>query len=229
MRAEVRNQAPVVVQNWLTLSRHKPIQLQRDWWLFPVLDDKQHSLFAATMTQLELADTALKIGLGSLITILGSVVLAKLNQSHEHRKDILRRKHDSIEQITAEFSQIHSFLLENNALHLKSVRALQSPNEIDAYTKILMARFVEIVPNLPQQGIKLQALRTRLLLFRMHSAASIIGEYFVILNKLQHAASKLVPESPTLLQDGDAVMTAFDELDRKYCSFLDALAKHYCN
>jgi len=51
-------------------------------------------------TTIEVIDTAVKIGLGGLITIVGTFVVAKLNHSHENSKERSKRYFDSLEAVS---------------------------------------------------------------------------------------------------------------------------------
>lgn len=53
------------------------------------------------MTALEVIDTAIKIGLGGIITITGTIFMTRLNHKHEFKKEKTKRFFDSLEQISS--------------------------------------------------------------------------------------------------------------------------------
>jgi len=50
-------------------------------------------------TTIEVIDTAVKIGLGGLITIVGTYVVTKLNHKHEYSKERSKRHYDALEKV----------------------------------------------------------------------------------------------------------------------------------
>jgi hypothetical protein len=59
------------------------------------------------LTWIDVADTAVKIGLGAAIAAVASYILAKRTQKHELDREYFRRRQDVIERVSAEFSTIH--------------------------------------------------------------------------------------------------------------------------
>ncbi|WP_311753208.1 hypothetical protein [Proteus columbae] len=63
-----------------------------------------------------LLDTAIKIGLGSAITIIGTVTITKLNHKNERKKDINKRAMDLIEAISIDVEEATHVFLRYTAL-----------------------------------------------------------------------------------------------------------------
>lgn len=64
------------------------------------------------MTTIEVVDTALKIGLGAIITAIAGIVALNKTQSHEIEKQRWRRIQDALEEISREFEGIHRKLVK---------------------------------------------------------------------------------------------------------------------
>ena len=50
------------------------------------------------MTKLEIVDSAIKIGLGSLITLVGTFLVTWLNHRNDHKKEKNKRYYDTLEK-----------------------------------------------------------------------------------------------------------------------------------
>ena len=73
-------------------------------------------------TTIEVIDTAVKIGLGGAITLLGTLLVTKLNHSHDHSKEKGKRHYDSLESVGADVEEITHVALRYWALIIEWVR-----------------------------------------------------------------------------------------------------------
>lgn len=73
------------------------------------------------LTQLDVIDSAVKIGLGALIGIFGSFIAAKQQHSLELRKDTLRRRQDALERI-AEISKLSKRFVDLNSSFIAFIK-----------------------------------------------------------------------------------------------------------
>ena len=63
------------------------------------------------MTWIEVADTAVKIGLGALITAIGGFIILWKTHCHEVKKERWRRTQNTLEDISREFEEVHNYLI----------------------------------------------------------------------------------------------------------------------
>lgn len=66
-------------------------------------------MLVATLTWVDVVDTAVKIGLSAAIGAIGAYFLAKRTQQHDFKREYFRRRQDVIERVSAEFAAIHMF------------------------------------------------------------------------------------------------------------------------
>ncbi|MDP2537270.1 hypothetical protein [Alteromonas stellipolaris] len=74
------------------------------------------------MTKLEVIDSAIKIGLGSLITLIGTFLVAWLNHRNDHKKERNKRFYDSLEKISVSIEETTHMSLRYWALIIEWVR-----------------------------------------------------------------------------------------------------------
>ena len=67
-------------------------------------------------------DTAVKIGLGSLLTLIGTLVVTKLNHNHDHAKERSKRYFDTLEKVGENIEEITHVSLRYWALVIEWVR-----------------------------------------------------------------------------------------------------------
>ena len=73
-------------------------------------------------TSIEVIDTAVKIGLGSLITLVGTIVVAKLNHGNEKNREDRKRYYDSLESVSKDIEETTHIALRYWALIIEWVR-----------------------------------------------------------------------------------------------------------
>ncbi|WP_027710494.1 hypothetical protein [Zooshikella ganghwensis] len=73
-------------------------------------------------TVIEVVDTAVKIGLGGLITLLGTILVTKLNHGHENSKDVRKRHFDALESVGSDIEEMTHVCLRYWALIIEWAR-----------------------------------------------------------------------------------------------------------
>ncbi|MDN2658635.1 hypothetical protein OW491_02325 [Neptunomonas sp. CHC150] len=73
-------------------------------------------------TTIEVIDTAVKIGLGGSITLIGTLLVTKLNHKHDHSKEKGKRHYDALESVGADIEEITHVSLKYWALIIEWVR-----------------------------------------------------------------------------------------------------------
>lgn len=79
---------------------------------------------------IELLDTAVKIGLGSAVTAIGAIVLARINAGKERETEFLKRKRNRIEEISRDFEKAHATVIDVNATNGTILLAIEGNREI---------------------------------------------------------------------------------------------------
>lgn len=81
------------------------------------------------MTELEVVDSAVKIGLGAFITAVATIAVTLLHGRHERKTEIRKRRFDLIERLAGDFEQIHPVFIE---LFSSYATCLESTNRLTA-------------------------------------------------------------------------------------------------
>lgn len=74
------------------------------------------------VTALEVIDTAVKIGLGGVITVAGTLVITKMNHKHDNGKERAKRYFDALESVGENVEDITHTALRYWALVIEWVR-----------------------------------------------------------------------------------------------------------
>lgn len=74
------------------------------------------------ITELQVIDTAIKIGLGSLITLVGTFLVTWLNHRNERKKESRKRFYDSLESVSSNIEEVTHVSLRYWALIIEWVR-----------------------------------------------------------------------------------------------------------
>jgi len=75
-----------------------------------------------SVTPIEVLDTATKIGLGGIITLVGSIVVVRLNHNNEEKKERSRRFFDALEEASTDIEETTHIALRYWALVIEWVR-----------------------------------------------------------------------------------------------------------
>ena len=66
----------------------------------------------AEVTWVEVADTAVKIGLSGIIAAIGGYVLARRNQRHDFDRETFKRRQDIIRNVSLRFASVHKLFFD---------------------------------------------------------------------------------------------------------------------
>lgn len=130
------------------------------------------------MTTIEVIDTAVKIGLGGLLTIIGTFFVTRLNHKHEYKKEKAKRYFDALEQTSA--------LIEETT-HV-SLRYWALVNEWVYHGELAPQREEELENtkvNLFNEFKSLTVAESKLLLLGLEKQATLLREYGTHLGKMR--------------------------------------------
>ena len=135
------------------------------------------------MTWLEVADTAIKIGLGALIGGLISLIVQRRAHAHDDRSELLRRRRDTMDEICKDFEGVHATTVEfaSGAEHILN----SQPFGTDTLRNMLEPRDTR---SSRSKGLAvLQHLEGRLSLLGYPSIAQLIQDYRMDLARMGKA------------------------------------------
>ena len=133
-------------------------------------------------TVIEVLDTAVKIGLGGLITLVGTYAVAKLNHKHEHSKESRKRFYDALELVGTNIEEITHVSLRYWALVIEWVRN----NKQDmGLTEKRQHQLEETKTDLFDQFKNLTVAESKLLLLGLTEESKLLREYGDILKELR--------------------------------------------
>ncbi|EKF5524484.1 hypothetical protein OZQ58_004136, partial [Escherichia coli] len=125
-------------------------------------------------TLLEVIDTAVKIGLGSLITLAGTIVVTKLNHTHDNSKENRKRYYDSLEIVGSNVEEITHVALRYWAIVVEWVRLNQQDMEL---TEKRSNELEKNKSDLFDQFKCLTFAESKLLLLNLEEQSKLIREY----------------------------------------------------
>lgn len=131
------------------------------------------------LTSLEVLDTAIKIGFGSIITLLGTYIVTKINHNHEYKKDKNNRFFNSLEEISKLIEECTHISLKYWALVNESISKKSSfkPNREEELSKVEIELFHSFK--------NLTVAESKLMLLGLKEEASLLREYGMTLSKLR--------------------------------------------
>ena len=140
------------------------------------------------MTGIEVIDTAVKIGLGAVITGVASYFIAKSNQKHEVDREHLRRARDTLETVSEELEKVHKYSVELYAaasVFLNKPPGTHPPPQDDE----------SLVTQAIDTARILHRLESRLLLLGLKGAESVMRDYLGAMRAFQKIAHAPQPGS----------------------------------
>lgn len=149
------------------------------------------------VTNLEIVDTAVKIGLGALISGVVAYLIARLNHAKEIDKEYIKRRRDMVQSIAAEFQSCHQrqmelFIRINRAIEARKSGRSVTQIEADAIAGLLQ----EIIPI--TREVTNTAARLRLL--GEVEAAELVGQYMNFVSGIGERFNQGAP-SPNIEAD----------------------------
>ncbi|RIZ55148.1 hypothetical protein [Vibrio sp. PID23_8] len=148
-----------------------------------------------TTTFIEVVDTAVKIGLGGLITLLGTLAVTKLNHSHDNSKETRKRFFDTLETVSADIEEITHVSLKYWAFVTELVRNQERGLELSENRKL---EFEETKTELFYQFKSVTVSESKLMLLGLKEQAVLIREYGECLKDMRrnyHEFRKSVTEA----------------------------------
>lgn len=125
-------------------------------------------------TELEVIDTAIKIGLGSLITLVGTFLVTWLNHRNERKKESRKRFYDSLESVSTNIEEITHVSLRYWALVIEWVRNNAQDMEL---TKKRSEELDKTKSDLFDQFKNLTVAESKLMLLGLTHISTLIRDY----------------------------------------------------
>jgi hypothetical protein len=171
------------------------------------------------VTWIEVADTAVKIGLSGVIAAIAGYMLAKRSQKHEFDKEYFRRRQEVIDRVATEFSAIHMSFFNICIGYSSLIDYIQTGERVSDDTRTLYGQHIQ---NIGDNLRRMHILEGQLLVAGLESATASLRGYRV------HAADindMLRLEQPTKTRA--EVKEATEELGRRRDVFFNALSKAF--
>jgi len=127
-----------------------------------------------TTSVIEVMDTAVKIGLGGVITLLGTYAVTKLNHNHEHSKEIKKRHYDTLESVGGNIEEVTHISLRYWALIIEWVRNHHQGMEL---TDKRQAELDKTKIDLFDQFKSLTVAESKLLLLGLKEPSALLRDY----------------------------------------------------
>ncbi|GAB3536204.1 hypothetical protein [Photobacterium alginatilyticum] len=133
-------------------------------------------------TAIEVIDTAVKIGLGGLITLLGTIAVTKLNHGHENKKETNKRFYDALESVGANIEEMTHVSLRYWALIIEWARNNQQGFGL---TEKRQEELERTKIDMFDQFKNLTVAESKLLLLDLDEPATLLREYGEFLKDLR--------------------------------------------
>ncbi len=134
------------------------------------------------ISELQVIDTAIKIGLGSLITLVGTFLVTWLNHRNERKKESRKRFYDSLESVSSNIEEVTHVSLRYWALIIEWVR--NNAQDMDLTEK----RYEELErtkSELFDQFKNLTVAESKLMLLGLTNISSQVRDYGEFLKELR--------------------------------------------
>jgi hypothetical protein len=171
------------------------------------------------MTELEVIDSAVKIGLGALVGGVITLTASWQKNRHEMKKEKSRRKADTIEQIAASVEGVTHLALSYWALVTEKVRLRENGKEGDFTGQDKLKKISE---ELFSEFKEMTTAEAKLLLIGEPDASDLLkdyGEFLVKMRRRNHNEGGRVT--------GDEMMVFREDLRQKRHDVFLALSKIY--
>jgi len=171
------------------------------------------------LTWIEVADTAVKIGLSGIIAATGGYMLAKRSQKHEFDKEYFRRRQDVIERVSAEFSAIHMIFFNICIGYSSLIDYIHTGLPVADPTRDLYGKHIR---DIGESLRKMHVLEGQLLVAGAEDATQAMRYYRLHATDIN---DMLKLENPTKTKA--EVDTATEELGRRRDAFYHTLSKAF--
>lgn len=170
------------------------------------------------ITWIEVADTAVKIGLSGTIAAIGGYVLARRTQKHDFDKDYFRRRQDVIEKVSDGFASIHAFFFRVCVDYMNQVEIFQ----IMAPTDQDLKKYSKFIHEIGENLHELHVLEGKLFVVGAADAVRSLQEYRL---EATNVNNMLKLNKPTMNKSDVEAVT--EELFTKKDRFYAELAKAF--
>lgn len=175
------------------------------------------------MTWIEIVDTAIKIGLGAVITAVGGYIILSKTHAREVKKEKWKRTQDTLEGISKEFEIIHKHLIERATTNFSIPKGIKSmeqlmekePSDVDAFT-------FEALEQTKEDFLNLYALEGRLMLLGGRAQQKLMEEYRITATKIEDTPIM----SPDVVNE---IKPVVEELYQKRSNLYNSISQLYTN
>lgn len=171
----------------------------------------------ANPTVLDIVDSAIKIGLGALIGIVGSMILSSKSHSQELKKEFLRRKRDRLEKIAEDISEAHQFFIEVAMLQIFLKKAPHGWVRAQS-----QKRFDILIERTHTELLRVGAAKNRLFLIDMVNGAEGVRAHIEAIREV----IKRLSDSDGAF-DEEKLRAASDDMNKSYAKVMGEFSKDY--
>ena len=136
------------------------------------------------MTGWEVADTAVKIGLGSAITAIATIVAVWVSRSTELKKDRRQRRQDALEKISEDFESAHAATCLVIAAFVHLTRQLPENSPKGELSRVKLEEFERRLSAFTEAKGKLSRVEGWSHMIRIKQATSEVEEYMEIVGRV---------------------------------------------
>lgn len=134
------------------------------------------------VTTIEVIDTAVKIGLGGVITIVGTFLVTRLSHKHEYKKERNRRFFDALEHSSTLIEETTHVALRYWALIIEWVRNTNDGMELAPHRK---EELEKTKIDLFNEFKSLTVAESKLMLLGLTKSATMVREYGDLLKEMR--------------------------------------------
>lgn len=171
------------------------------------------------MEWVEVADTAVKIGLGAAVTGVTAYFIAARNQKHDFEKEYFKRRQDLLEKVAERFEEIHMFFFDVS---------IQYGSYVSGYVKGISPvqadrdKYFDYIKKIGDLLRDLHVQEGRLLLAGIKDGTNILREYRLLATDVN---DMIKLDDPVLSEE--SVSQKSEELCAKKDQFYKVLSKVY--
>ena len=136
------------------------------------------------MTGWEVADTAVKIGLGSAITAIATIIAVWISRSTELKKERRRRRQDALERISEDFESAHSATCLVIAAFVDLTRQLPENSPKGDFSRVQLEEFERRLSAFTEAKGKLSRVEGWSHMIRIQQAIREVEKYMEIVGKV---------------------------------------------
>ena len=173
------------------------------------------------MTWLQVTDTAVKIGVGAIITGVTAYFIARREHTHDFEKEYFKRRQDVIEKVAEKFEETHIFFLDlclDYFGYVKSYAQEISPTDSDR------ERYCRYMREIGVYLRGLHILEGKLVLVNIQKCTNCLREYRLLVTDVNNMLNL---EKPKITKE--ELGKKIDEICLKKDSFYQIIGESYRN